>query len=75
MATATTSEALIKARVHPVLRQRTKIRAASLGISVQQYIEGLVKRDLKEARFPSSQKSLTDAEIGAAMDTAEHADR
>ncbi len=76
MATASAQrETLIKARVHPVLRARTKIRAASLGITVQRYIEGLVERDLLEAGFPSSQKSLTEAEIVGAMDSAEHAGR
>ncbi len=76
MATASAQrETLIKARVHPVLRARTKIRAAALGISVQRYIEGLVERDLLEAGFSTSQKSLTDAEIVGAMDSAEHAGR
>jgi hypothetical protein len=77
MATASAQrETLIKARVHPVLRARTKIRAAALGISVQRYIEGLVERDLLEAGFSTAGGSaLTEAEIVGAMDSAEHAAR
>ncbi|MDP9438872.1 MAG: type II toxin-antitoxin system HicB family antitoxin [Actinomycetota bacterium] len=55
--------ALLKARVHPVLHRRAKIRATAQGKSMQQYVEDLVKEDLGDEKSGREAPSYLDGDL------------